>query len=215
VQPFQIISQTNQGPLAISDEQAPQGKLAKAQHFLDDANHGFNRLFTQAVDSFANGGTQFVSHLLFDRSIFWRWGRIVQKISLPPTSTSSGQALMMGAATGRDVGVNPSRRQTGNIVFAEVASVQIGLLRLPHGQRHSVDGRQGGLLIIGMITQPVANDQAAIVPDNNLHIVSWSKPLLLAFFMIRDSGSVKLYWSLARGPGVGGLGGRPGGLPPF
>ena len=26
---------------------------------------------------------------------------------------------------------------------------------------------------------------------------------------MRESGSVKLYWSLSRGPGVGGLGGRP------
>ena len=33
-----------------------------------------------------------------------------------------------------------------------------------------------------------------------------SNPLLLAFFMIRDSGSVKLYWSLSLGPGVGELG---------
>ena len=33
--------------------------------------------------------------------------------------------------------------------------------------------------------------------------------------MIRDWGAVKLYWSLSRGPGVGGLGGCPGGLPPF
>ena len=32
------------------------------------------------------------------------------------------------------------------------------------------------------------------------------------FFIMRDSGSVKLYWSLARGPGVGGLGALPRGL---
>ena len=32
--------------------------------------------------------------------------------------------------------------------------------------------------------------------------------------MMRDSGSVQLYWSLSRGPGVGGMGGRPRGLDP-
>src|SRR5215210_7464962 len=35
----------------------------------------------------------------------------------------------------------------------------------------------------------------------------WSKPSLALFFMMRESGSVKLYWSLGRGPGVGGVGG--------
>src|SRR5712692_6823398 len=32
--------------------------------------------------------------------------------------------------------------------------------------------------------------------------------------MMRDCGSVKLYWSLSRGPGTGGVGGRPPGLRP-
>jgi hypothetical protein len=36
--------------------------------------------------------------------------------------------------------------------------------------------------------------------------------LSVLFFITRDSGSVKLYWSWSRGPGVGGVGGRPPGL---
>src|SRR3954453_17289365 len=35
----------------------------------------------------------------------------------------------------------------------------------------------------------------------------WSKPWSVLRFMIRESGSVKLYWSPSRGPGVGGVGG--------
>ncbi len=41
-----------------------------------------------------------------------------------------------------------------------------------------------------------------------------SKPALLEHFMMRDSGSVKLYWSLACGSADGGVGGRPRGLRP-
>ena len=38
MQAFQVVSQTNQGPLATCLAQTAQGKLAEAQHFLDDAN---------------------------------------------------------------------------------------------------------------------------------------------------------------------------------
>jgi hypothetical protein len=38
MQAFQVVSQTNQGPLAAGRAQTAQGKLAEAQHFLDDAN---------------------------------------------------------------------------------------------------------------------------------------------------------------------------------
>ena len=92
MQPFQVVSQTNQGPLASGSEQAAQRKLAKAQHFLDDANHGFDRRFTQAIERIPNFGTQLVSHLLFSRSILCQQVGIVQEISTP--------TLMMGTASG-------------------------------------------------------------------------------------------------------------------
>ena len=46
---------------------------------------------------------------------------------------------------------------------------------------------------------------------------AWScgaQPSVLLLCMRRDSGSVQLAWSLSRGPGGGGVGGRPRGVDP-
>ena len=77
-----------------------------------------------------------------------------------------------------------------------------------------VQGRDRLGLIVGMVRQGAGHNQETLVFHGGLGIVMLSKPSLLLFFMMRDSGSVKLYWSLSRGPGVGGVGGRPRGLDP-
>jgi hypothetical protein len=77
MQSFQIVGQTNQGPLATSSEQATQGKLTEAQRFLDDANDRLNRRFAQAVDAFADGGPQLVGHEFFGRSLLGQWLKII------------------------------------------------------------------------------------------------------------------------------------------
>ena len=75
MQAFEVVSQTNQGPLAPRSNQTAQRKLAKAQDLLDDAQDRFDGRFTQAIEGLTNLGPQFVSHVLFRRSIIRWWVR--------------------------------------------------------------------------------------------------------------------------------------------
>ena len=59
-----------------------------------------------------------------------------------------------------------------------------------------------------------AGTLGAIVATTAVCLPSFLLITLVLHFMIRDSGSVKLYWSLSCGPGVGALGGLPPGLRP-
>src|SRR5258706_11629576 len=65
MQPLQIERQTDQTPLASSGMLATQRELAKAQHFLNNANHRLDRAFAQAINRFPNRGLELVGH--FDR----------------------------------------------------------------------------------------------------------------------------------------------------
>jgi len=60
---LQIESQTDQAPLTGSGQFTAQGKLAEAQHPLDDADHRFDGAFACPIDRFAQGGSEFVGHL--------------------------------------------------------------------------------------------------------------------------------------------------------
>src|SRR4030065_1811056 len=58
VQPFQVPGQAHQAPLAGCSRQTPQRELAKAQDFLDDANHRFDSALAQAIDGLTEDGPQ-------------------------------------------------------------------------------------------------------------------------------------------------------------
>ena len=163
MQPFQVVSQANQGPFATSGEHTAQGKLTEAQHFLDDANDRFDRRFAQAVEGVANFGTQLVSHLFFKRCIISWWVGIVQEKSTP--------TLMMGTAPSGDIRVNATFFQASDVIGAEITRVQIGFFRLSQCWWHGVDSGQSGLLVVGVIAQPVANDETTVMRHNNLDIV--------------------------------------------
>lgn len=107
MQPFQVVSQADQRPFTRGGQQTTQGELAKAQCFLDDANDRFDRRFAQAVDGFTNVCAQLVGHAFFGRSSLGGWLRLVQKKGAP--------TLMMGAATGGDVGVNAACGQASDV----------------------------------------------------------------------------------------------------
>ena len=121
--PFQIVSQANKRPLATGSTQTAQGELTKAQHFLDDANHGFHSRFTQAVKGVTNFGTQLVSHLLLHRSTIWQWVKIIPKKGAP--------TLMVRTASGGNVRVKSTFFQASYVALAEIACVQISFFRLP------------------------------------------------------------------------------------
>src|SRR5882672_6217807 len=73
MQPLQIERQTDQTPLASSGMLATQRELAKAQHFLNNANHRLDRAFAQAINRFPNRGLELVGH--FDRGLASTAGR--------------------------------------------------------------------------------------------------------------------------------------------
>ena len=54
-------------------------------------------------------------------------------------------------------------------------------------------------------------EQETVLCHRRLGIVMLVETVSVLFFMMRESGSVKLYWSLSRGPDVGGLGAGPRG----
>src|SRR3972149_6967024 len=62
MQTFQIEGQAHQTPFPGGGGQTAQGELAKAQDFLEDADHGFHRTFPQTVDGLADVRLKFVSH---------------------------------------------------------------------------------------------------------------------------------------------------------
>ena len=93
VQPFEIVSQAHQAPLPRSCDQAAQRELAKAHHFLDDANHRFDRTLAQPVDRLADVCLKLVSHLDHWTGLLRGWLRGLGK-KLTPAS------MMRFAASG-------------------------------------------------------------------------------------------------------------------
>lgn len=50
MQSLQVEGEANQSPLPLNLAQPAQGELTKANCLLDDANHGFNRTFSQPIE---------------------------------------------------------------------------------------------------------------------------------------------------------------------
>ena len=76
VQSFEIEGQTDQAPLARRGRQIAQRELAEAQHFLDDANHRFDRAFAQAIDRLPDVRLEFVGHCDDRAGVGGRRGRL-------------------------------------------------------------------------------------------------------------------------------------------
>lgn len=90
------------------------------------------------------------SRLLMNGSFLRQGVRIVQKVSSP--------TLMIGAAAGGDVRVDAASEQTVEVILREIIGVQVSCFWLTQFWWHSIDGGQGRLLVVGMATQPVANN---------------------------------------------------------
>jgi hypothetical protein len=121
VQALQVEGQTDQAPLASHGGQAPQRELAKAQHFLDDPDHGLHRRLAQRVDGPADIGLQLVGHLDQRAGILGRRRRLCCKPCSP--------TLVVRFTARGDVGLNPTRGQLGDVLRAEVAIIQASVLR--------------------------------------------------------------------------------------
>ncbi len=113
MQSLQIKRQTHQTPLARGGRFPSQRELAKAQHFLNNADHRLDRAFAQAINRFPQRGLELVGH--FERGTRVVCGRLGQR----------GEAIlptrMMRIATRGNVGVDPTVLTRRNIRFAKVA----------------------------------------------------------------------------------------------
>ena len=98
MQPFEVVSQAHQAPLTGGRDQAAQRELAKAHHFLNNANHGFDRTLAQPVNRLANVRLELVSHLDQRAGLLRRWLRGLGKKLTP--------VPMMRFASGGNIGLN-------------------------------------------------------------------------------------------------------------
>jgi hypothetical protein len=99
MQTLQVKGQADEGPFMADGIKTTQGKLAKAECSLDDADDRFNGSFAQAINFFADGGLQLVSHVHREGGIDWRWFRFGSETLLP--------ALMMRLTAGGNIGFEP------------------------------------------------------------------------------------------------------------
>src|SRR5437667_10699509 len=160
---LEIESQTDQAPLTGSSLFTAQRELAKAQHLLNNPDHGFDGAFACAVDGFAQRCLELVGHLDLHTVVLRR--RVWQgRETLLPTG-------MMGITARGDVWLNTALRTGSQCCGTKVASVQRCCLG---GANRRWNGRKRGfglLAIVWMIRKRTSHDEQTSLIYSNLRVV--------------------------------------------
>src|SRR5450755_1261601 len=135
VQSFEIISRCDDFPLALNLAKSSQQELPEADSLLDDAERGFDRAFTLAVNLPSVMRSQAVSRCIGNRGV-WRKGCRFLKAQ---------QAARMSLATiwnvRHDLGINAQCQICGAVIsrvgeeFGDGADLGIKLLQCGNGRR--------------------------------------------------------------------------------
>jgi hypothetical protein len=170
VHPLKVESQANETPLTGRSGQAAQGELSKAEDLFDNADDRFDRTFAQAIDRLPDLRLELVGHLDGCTGCFSRWFRLFSKEGMP--------ILMMRFASGGNVRVHLVLLDRLDIGGTEIAMIQSYGLRLADLGREGFQGRNGFLLVIGMIRKAVSHDQQTGLFGGHLYVVVLVKALI-------------------------------------
>src|SRR6266702_4352172 len=106
---------------------------------------------------------------------------------------------MMGITARGDVGLDAPLLTGRHGRGASIPGIQCCRLWHTNTRRNGSERGFSFLAIVGVIGQGPSDDEQASLIDGYLSVVILLKSGIRRVFMMRDSGSVKLYWSLSRG----------------